>query len=111
MSTSELPKGVQTLADRYNEGKLQWSLVDYESLKPMVRVLMMGAKKYAPHNWKKGLPITEIFDSLQRHLIAFMSGENDDPESGISHLGHIMCNVMFMQHMMLNKPELDDRQD
>ena len=39
---------------RYNTGKIQWSLVDFDSLEPMVRVLEFGAKKYDAHNWKKG---------------------------------------------------------
>lgn len=32
---------------RYNEGKLQWSLVHYKSLEPMIRVLEYGAHKYS----------------------------------------------------------------
>ena len=31
---------------RYNEGKPQWSLVDFKSLEPLVEVLGFGAKKY-----------------------------------------------------------------
>ena len=31
---------------RYNQGKVQWSLVDYKSIEPMVRVLEYGCKKY-----------------------------------------------------------------
>ncbi len=97
------------LGSRYNSGKLQWSLVDFNSLESMVRVLEFGAKKYSPHNWKKGLPITEIIDSMMRHLVAFSNGENIDPESGISHIGHLGCNYMFLSYMIQNKPELDNR--
>lgn len=96
--------------DRYNEGKVRWSLVDFPSLEPMVRVLMFGAEKYSAHNWKKGLPVTEICDSMMRHITAFLAGENDDPESGISHVGHIQCNAMFLAYMMKNRKDLDDRQ-
>lgn len=32
-------------AMRFNDGKLQWSLVHFDSLKPMVKVLEFGAKK------------------------------------------------------------------
>lgn len=32
---------------RYNLGKPQWSLVHYESLEPMIRVLEYGAHKYS----------------------------------------------------------------
>lgn len=97
------------LADRYNDKKPQYSLIDFKSLEPMVRVLEFGAKKYSKDNWKKGLPVMSICDSLLRHLIAFMNGENNDKESKQSHIGHILCNAMFLQYVMDNKSELDDR--
>lgn len=102
-----LNSGKQAL--RYNEGKLKWSLVDWKSIEPMVRVLEMGAKKYAPYNWTKGMPVTEISESLLRHMFAFLNGEDMDKESKIEHLGHVMCNAMFLVYMMREKPEFDDR--
>lgn len=96
-------------ADRHNKGKLKWSLIDYKSLEPMVKVLEFGAKKYDRENWKKGLPFTDICDSLMRHLYSFMDGEDIDAESGISHIGHILCNAMFLSYMVENKKELDNR--
>lgn len=94
---------------RYNTGKLKWSLVSWKALAPMVRVLMFGAEKYDDHNWKKGLKYTEVCESLQRHLNAFIDGENDDPESKLSHVGHILCNAMFLSYMFLFKKDMDDR--
>ena len=35
---------------RYNKEKLKWSLVDFESLEEMVKVLEFGAEKYEPDN-------------------------------------------------------------
>ena len=94
---------------RYNTGKLKWSLVSWKALAPMVRVLMFGAEKYDDHNWKKGLKYTEVTESLQRHLNAFIEGENDDPESKLSHVGHILCNAMFLSYMSMYKKDMDDR--
>lgn len=94
----EPPKEDSTKALRYNDGKCSWSLVHYKSLEPMVRVLEFGAKKYAPNNWKKGLDLDKILESMQRHLAALMDGETVDAESGISHMGHIMCNAMFYNY-------------
>jgi hypothetical protein len=94
---------------RHNQGKLKWSLVPQSALAPMVRVLEFGAEKYAPFNWQKGLSITEICESMKRHLDAFMEGEDIDPESGISHIGHLQCNTLFLSWMMEHKPEFDDR--
>lgn len=92
---------VEEKALRYNEGKLKWSYVHFASLEPMVKVLEFGAEKYDPHNWKKGLDKTEILESSMRHLTALLDGEDIDPESGLGHMGHIMCNAMF--HNYFNK--------
>lgn len=60
-------------------------------------------------NWKKGLPILSICESLKRHLDAFMEGQDNDPESGLNHIGHIQANALFLAWMLENKPEFDDR--
>ena len=96
-------------ADRFNEGKMAWELVDFESLEPLVEVLMFGATKYSKDNWKKGQAITELLGSLFRHIIAFQKGEDLDEESGKSHIGHAMCNLMFIQYVLDNHKHFDDR--
>jgi hypothetical protein len=97
---------------RYNQGKVQWSLVDYKSIEPMVRVLEYGCKKYAKENWKKGMPASQIIESMLRHTFKLLEGELVDPESGIEHVGHIQCNAMFLAYVLKEKPEYNDlRQD
>jgi hypothetical protein len=105
----ETQEEYKDLATRHNEGKLKWSLVDFKSLEPMVRVLEFGAEKYEIDNWKKGLKVTEICESLLRHIHSFLEGENNDSESGLPHLGHIQVNAMFLSYMINDKPEMDDR--
>jgi hypothetical protein len=85
-------------ADRYNEGKPKWSLVHFESLIPMVRVLEKGAEKYSIDNWKKDMELSEIQNSMMRHLAAIMDGETHDKETGELHMGHIMSNAMFWNY-------------
>jgi hypothetical protein len=85
---------------RYNEGKIEWSLVDFKALEPMVRVLMFGAKKYSPNNWKKGLPIDKILDSMIRHLVEIQEGKALDEESRELIVGHVLCNAMFLSHFV-----------
>lgn len=99
---------------RYNSGKLKWSLMDYQAMESMIRVLMYGADKYTvtltdgtvvpgDNNWKLGLPKQVILDCMQRHLAALMNGEANDPESGLPHIGHIMCNAMFYSHFEMKE--------
>lgn len=81
---------------RYNENKLQWTLLDFSSLEELIKVLQFGASKYEIDNWKKGLPFTQICDSLLRHLIAFLNKEELDSESQLPHTAHILANAMFL---------------
>ena len=104
-----MARRVKKLADRYNGGKLQWGLVHWKSLEPLVKVLMYGQQKYDSWNWAKGLSYTALTESLLRHTFSFLHGEDDDPESKISHVGHILANSMFLSYMFLFRKDLDDR--
>jgi hypothetical protein len=100
---------IENKAIRYNKGKLKWSLVPMRALEPMVQVLMFGATKYSPNNWQKGMSYCTIYDSMQRHINSFMEGEDNDPDSKMHHIGHILCNALFLSWMIIFKPEYDDR--
>ena len=81
---------------RYNEGKLDWTLLDFDSIAPAVKVMTFGATKYARENWK--LPCDDPKQHIQsaiRHLLAITKGEEVDPESGERHSGHVICNMMM----------------
>jgi len=77
------------------------SLVEADFILGIADVLTFGAKKYAPNNWKqaKEEDLTRIKDSLLRHTLAFTSGEEIDPESGLSHTYHAACNLMFLDYL------------
>jgi len=87
----EPPKGT-----KYDGEKLQWSLLPFDVLTDVVAVLMMGAKKYSPDNWKYVKPSIRYFDAAIRHLIAWKSGEKYDVESGKNHLAHAICCLIFL---------------
>jgi len=84
---------------RFNEGKPQWTLMDSDAMLPMISVLAYGKKKYDRDNWKKACPKRlDLMDSLQRHAMKIIAGESVDPESGLPHIGHLMCNAMFYSY-------------
>ena len=95
---------------RYNQGKPKWSLLDYNSLEPLVKVMEFGEKKYSRGNWQKGLELSEIQDSIYRHLNALNDGELCDKETGILHTGHIMANCM-MWNYHFNKQHEEAKQE
>ena len=76
-------------------GKPRFDLIDPEWVLGTVKVLSLGAIKYAPDNWKS-VERERYIAALYRHWNAYMSGERIDPESGLSHLYHINCCSQFL---------------
>ena len=84
-------------------------LLDHDALVGVSKVLGFGAKKYAAHNWRGGIQYSRLIGAAYRHLGAINSGEDIDPESGLPHVDHLGCCVMFLSNMMKHRPDLDDR--
>jgi hypothetical protein len=72
-------------------------------------VLDFGRKKYAEWNWAKGMAWSIPVGCIQRHALAILDGELTDSDSGRSHMGHILCNVIMLVHFERYYPEGDDR--
>ena len=86
--------------EKFDAGKTEWSLLSYKDIEPMVRVMMHGAKKYGRNNWKLDTDPQRCLNALLRHVMAHSDGEYTDPESGLPHMAHVMCNAMFILHAM-----------
>ena len=82
---------------KFDGGKLEYGLLPPLALEETVKVLTFGAQKYERDNWQK-VPDSKrrYFDALQRHVWAWKQGEQIDQESGIHHLAHAMCCLMFL---------------
>lgn len=89
---------LKKLGNRFNQGKLQWHLADFQALEPMIKVLMYGKEKYAENQWKNGLSKKEILDSMIRHIVELLAGKTKDEESGELLIGHILCNALFYSY-------------
>ncbi|MCK5709017.1 MAG: hypothetical protein KAI07_00640 [Deltaproteobacteria bacterium] len=84
---------------KYDHGKEQWDLLPLNLLTGLVKVLTFGAWKYCRNGWQS-VPDAEnrYFSALMRHLSAYQSGERYDKESGLNHLAHAMCNLVFLTY-------------
>jgi hypothetical protein len=92
-----------------DQGKPRLDLFDPEFIEGVSRVLTFGAEKYSPHNWRHGFDYSRLYAALQRHLNAYWSGQDVDPETGESHLYHAGCMLMFLAWMGNHRKDLDDR--
>ncbi|WP_425287457.1 dATP/dGTP diphosphohydrolase domain-containing protein [Pseudovibrio axinellae] len=58
-------------------------------------VLTFGAQKYSANSCQS-VERERNWDALYRHLSAFHSGVCKDKESGLHHLAHAACNILFL---------------
>lgn len=94
---------------KFDTDKAKLHMIPEEALLGMAQAFMYGAKKYDRFNYRKGLNYTQLTDSLQRHLLAFLNGEDLDPESGLPHTFHLLANAAMIEFMRARRPEMDDR--
>lgn len=93
--------------------KPKWHFVDFKSLEPMVEVLEWGNERHKDNlnggSWKDGSSYRYspqgILESICRHTMAMLDGEEIDPESGLSHMGHIQSNTMFYNYFKRKQNE------
>jgi hypothetical protein len=70
----------------------------------------LGADKYGPYNWREtGVCATTYISAIIRHLNAWRDGEDIDPESGRSHLAHVVCSANILLDAESGKTLQDDR--
>jgi hypothetical protein len=92
--------------------KLPLHLLPPRALEQVGRVLAFGAAKYGPDNWRRppGLARSRYYAATLRHLLAWWRGEDTDPESGLPHLAHAACSVLFLvEQSDGSAPGEDDR--
>ena len=82
---------------KFDGAKHRWSLLPSGTVQQIIAVLEFGAAKYAENNWQHVDRGPErYYDALMRHVHAWRGGETNDPESGLHHLAHAGCCLLFM---------------
>ncbi len=104
----------QTPGTKYDQGKLQYTLVPPYALQEVARNLTEGLKKYKErNNWQKVEGAEQRYmDALMRHFEAIRRGEIYDVDSSdptISHMSAVAVNAMFLLEFMYN-PELKGKE-
>lgn len=108
-STNIQPKPLVNVALKFDTNKIPVELLPTQALEEVAKVLAFGAKKYDSWNWAKGFKWTRLIGAAIRHIFAYQRGEDKDSESGLSHIAHAACCLLFLlQHELSNLGE-DDR--
>lgn len=94
---------------KHDHGKPRVELLPSVPLLMIADVLGFGAQKYAAHNWRGGVDQSRLIGAAMRHLLAYNDGEDTDPESGLSHLAHLGCCVLFLLEHQAKGIGQDDR--
>lgn len=94
---------------KHDLGKPRISLISRVFLIGIANVLTFGAKKYDADNWRLGMDWRRAIDATLRHVLAWADGEDLDPETGLSHLYHAACELMFLAEWQEFGVGRDDR--
>lgn len=93
--------------------ELVWAFTEvgnvWENIEAAAKVLDFGARKYEPHNWRKGLKWSRLIAAAYRHWAAAAQGEPFDEESGLPHISHYLCCLAFLLASALSGHGTDDR--
>jgi hypothetical protein len=92
-----------------DSGKAPIHFLTREFIEGVAQAQAFGAKKYGDYNFCNGLAYTRLLDAAMRHLIAFTWGEDNDNESGESHLSHAAANINMLMYTIKHHPDKDDR--
>lgn len=88
---------------KFDSGKLDYTLVPWDGMEEVIKVLEFGAKKYARDNWKhvENADIRYLAAAF-RHIVQYNNGEMTDKETGLSHLAHAGCCLLFLLSLEKN---------
>lgn len=104
MDGQELKTGVKK-----DEGKPRMDLISSIAITELAKVLTFGCGKYSPNNWRLGISWGRVIGACLRHIFSWMKGDDKDPETGLSHLAHAFCCLMFLLEYEITRKEFDDR--
>ena len=91
--------------------KTPLQLLPPEAMRASAVVLGLGAKKYGEWNWRQtqGVETMTYVGAIRRHLDAVVDGEDLDPESGESHIAHIVASGMILLDAKFHNKLIDNR--
>ncbi len=94
---------------KHDQNKPDMGLLSSIAMFKMAEVMTFGKRKYSAHNWRGGFVWSRPAAASLRHIFLWLGGEDKDPETGLSHLAHAACCIMFLLEFETTRQDLDDR--
>lgn len=96
--------------DKVGRSKPCLSLVPSVAVIRAAEVMKLGAVKYGPYNWRDE-KVSQLcyIDAADRHMKAYLDGEDLDQESGQPHLAHALCCMAILLDAIECGMDVDDR--
>ena len=96
---------------KYDGEKPKMHLLPPKALTEVAKVLTFGAQKYDEENWRKLDNLQSRYSSgALRHIFAHIDDEEIDPESGLSHLAHAVCCLLFKLEIELENGKSKEKE-
>ncbi|UCR81414.1 hypothetical protein [Brevundimonas phage AA] len=94
---------------RFNQGKVRVDLLPPDAIWMLAQLMTVNEAKYPDRNWEKGMPLSDVIASLERHVMALKAGEDIDPTDNQPHAVKIMWNGMALAAYLNRGIGTDDR--
>ena len=96
---AHLPSCTSKKLMKFDGDKPRADLLPAVATLEICRVLGYGARKYSAHNWRQCADPTRYTAAAMRHILAILSGERVDPETGYTHAAHAAACLMFVHEL------------
>ena len=108
--TSGPPKEWVKDGVKYDGEKPRMHLLPPKAILEVGKVLTFGANKYDEENWRKLEDLQNRYSSAAlRHIFAHNDGSILDDDSGLSHLAHAICCLLFKLEIELEQKDKEER--
>ena len=96
--------------DRIGASKVDLTALPSTAMIAWALAQMDGGTKYGLYNWRiEPVQMRTYIGAAQRHLLAFLEGEEYAGDSGVKHLGHVMACAAIIIDAMYHDRAVDDR--
>lgn len=77
-------------------GKRRMAVLPWLAIDEVVKVCEHGTDKYGAHNYRNAEGRVAYWEAMQRHMLAWLRGEDIDPDSGHKHLAHVVAGGLML---------------